>query len=269
MVIILKSIYSLIKNPKLLIPDIISIIISFILGTFFLKFNNLFSKDIYNSEIVKEIAYSIINNPDNSIKFFSSLIIALVLAFLVNLGITSIRFVLIKKTMKNKKLNLYESYKESHLYIWKIFFIRLFLALLYLVPLAALIFILNFLKFEISFILTMVLLLSSLFLIYLNSVFVFVYPILVLKNKKTAFAIKESYLYFKKNKAKCFFTFLFVSIISYSLSLIINFIVIYSGIIVYDSYSILGYIVSIAWLIKSILNSPINVWQDLYIFGKY
>ncbi|MBI2148838.1 hypothetical protein HYU23_04105 [Candidatus Woesearchaeota archaeon] len=260
----LYSIKSLKNNPVLYIPDLVFFVFAFGFTLLFFHLNNLTSIFGGQLEIFNNQIRSIVSTGPLFIRLIVSFIILIVINLIVGLSTIAMRFTIISYIIKNRKFKFFNVLKEHNKYILSVFLIKLFLFLMYFVP--AFVFLgVGFLYKQL--ILIMVFFLLVLFVMF-KFTFLFVYPVLFLKGiKNPVKVVRETLVYFRDNKLHCIIVGLFVGIMSFIISLVLNIIP-----VIWSSLNIFGQSLSILFIyliIKGLIEITINLWANLFIFKNY
>lgn len=266
---IVDSFKILFNNPKLFIPDLIGIIISFAIGIFFINYNKLSSIDIYNPEIAAQIAKNIVNHPPTFKKFLISIFVAILIAVALNLSIAAMRYIMIRKSIRKENISIINSYKESYNYIWKIMLIRIFTIMLYLIPATIFVTVLILLNISQTLLAVLTIIIFLILILVVSSIFLFIYPEMIFKNKSAILTIKETYVKFKSNYKKSIATFIISILITYSFIILTNLLLTYFGIRVLQFKPIFSILFVYIWIVKPLIQIPIRVWSDIFIFKNY
>lgn len=258
------SLNSIWKNLVLYLPDLAFFVGTFLLALLFLKINNLTSLlggqlDTFSSQL-------------RSISISGSLLFRLIVSFVVliivnvafGISAVTLRLYMVRGIIRKEKVTLWKFWKDSQSYVMPVFWLKLCLFFIYLIPVIVLIGI--GLLYQ-QLILIMILLVLIIF-IMLKFVFLFSYATLLLKNLRNPItALQSTANYFNQNKG----TVILVGVIVFAVNLIISGIISlapifwnslnYTGII---TVSIVLYI-----LIKALVDITVNVWSNIFIFKNY
>ena len=259
----------LINNLTLFVPDLLYTLLKIILFAVFFMLNFDFIKYIISSKIIENLSNPLATQDFgiNSIAYIKSMLISLLIVVvfgaLIKLGVTSIKYSMIKSIKLRERVSLKKSFYESKKFLWEIFKIRVLTTILVLIPILLVtgLFASIVLFFKNTILLIVLGILYSLFLItYLftfQMVFLFLFPTLFLKTKVGAFrTLLATYKYFKLNKMKCFLIVLMVLAISFGVSLF------------YIQFGIFPLFI-LVFLIKYFLGMAVNLWSGIFIFENF
>lgn len=256
-----KSWSELGNNIILLLPDLINLIFYLTFGYIILNIAGLydFFKDInllMNSENVNDTLFFLQSNLSTII---ISTVIFIIGAFLFNIAITATKFGMIRDVINKKRASFLVGLSYIKKYYGKIFSLKLWTLLIYLVVLIAAI-ILNIILRALGLDITS-LIISLMFLIVLVIItflsLMFRYPIMFTKNKNAKESINISYKFFKENKRY---------------SLVILGIIVLIVLAVSMAFSILGLIPYIGEFIQSLSSLGtlvISIWANIFLFNSY
>jgi len=257
-----NSVKLMLKNPVLYVPDIIYYAAAAILAYLFLYLNNLttiFSgTDLFVSRI-KEVA-----SASNLLyKLLFTLSAFVLVNFIVGLGTISLRYVLIKQLLENRKIEFLKAHKTVGRYVLDVFFLKILLLIIYLLPLAffaAIALLYNSLALP-------MIIFAALSIIILRFIFLFAYPALFLKGGKgAARTISLSVKYFRSRTGHVLITGIFILIVN----LIIN---IMSKNITesYAGFSLLSfnYAAVIGVVFLALVNISLIIWGAVFLFKNY
>jgi len=259
-----KGFNFIIKNPKLLVPDILFLFAILIISLIFVYVSGILN--IIFSENFQESLRLFISNMQSLIRVIITLVIAALLTFLTGIWVTAAKYELIKNITANKKITLKEAFKNSKHYLTKILLIKIATFILYLIPISIIILIINIFK---NTMLTVILLIMLFILLVILSIsLMYKYPVLFLKNKNVKDVLLGSYSFFRKNIKYTFLLILtalvvmiFIGSISSALSLLI--------LLTQNIYFLFIILVVIYTILRIIVNIIISVWVSTFIFISY
>ena len=256
-----ESIKILFKNPILYTPDLILYAITSMLTLAFLYFNGLhviFSDITLFTSRIRDLAGS----SGTFVKLISSLIVFMLVNIIFGLGTVCFRYVLIKNLIENKKISLKLAYKSAGKYLFPILGVKIFMILIYLLPLAIFISI----GFAYKPLLILMIFLLVLTWIFIKIFFLFTYPTLFLKHLKGPIKVlKESINYFENNKKHTFLTALFIFIVSLIVGLVATPVSPGLGV---NLLNITTYAI-VLFIIKSLIDITLMLWSLLFLFKNY
>jgi len=272
---ILNSFLQIKNNPRLLLPDLLSIFISIILVALFLQFNDLFSvlTSWGNQQELFLIFKQIFNHTPSLIRLIISFLVVLLINIAIGITLVALRYHLIKQILgKTQVLSFLESYKKATTYTWKLILTSLLVFIIFLIPftIISLPFFLIVKALPSSsywIIIPLILLIVLAILVFLVLRLALTYPFAALfLEKKTSplLCIKQSISFFRNNKKHVFFIFISIFIVQTLLGILFSF---GSGIL--SALSSPFSIIFIYSGIRIIINSILKVWQGLLIFKSY
>ena len=266
------------KNPKLFIPHILSILVTVVLGLVFLYFNNLFP---FLSLITDEAALqgalsSFLGNTPALFKLIISLVILLVINIAIGVTLIAMRYRLIRQVVKKEKFtSLFKTYKEASSYSISLVFTTLVLFFIALIPLALLLIPLAIFipaltsgsLWPIAPLAIIVLLVLAIF-VYLKLIFFYTFAALFLEKKTgPVLAIKQSIQFFKKHKKHVVYIFLTVAIVSIVVSALFS--ILNAVVAVASAYTALAFLAILFSILRFAVNIVLSIWQTLLIFRTY
>ena len=254
----------LIKNPRLLLPDIILLIFILIFSGLFVFISGVYT--IIFSVNFEESLRSLISNTPELMKVLLTLAVAALLSFITGITTSALKYELIKNIFVNKKITFMKAFSNSKYYFLPILYLKIATFIIYIIPLLILVLLVALFK---STILAAILIgLLLILYIILTLAFLFRYPILFLKTKKTKEILLASYNYFKQKKAYSLLLVLSIFIVSLILSLfttILNILLAFA-----QNLGIVFTILFILYVIIRILvNMVTSVWVSVFIFISY
>ncbi len=254
----------ILKNPRLLLPDIILLISIIIFSGLFVFISGVYTI-IFSANFEESLRQLISNTPELT-KVLITLAVAALLSFIVGISTTALKYELIKNIVSNKKITFMKAFSNSNAYFLPILSLKIATFIIYLIPLLILVLIVALFKSTVLSAILIVLLLSL--YIILTLAFLFRYPILFLKTKKTKEILLDSYKFFKQKKAYSLLIVLSILIVSIILSLIttiLEFLLTFA-----QNIGIIFTILSVLFIIIRILvNIITSVWVSIFIFISY
>ncbi len=256
-----KSWLELKKNIVLLLPDLINVLFIMALGYVILSITGLydFFKDmplLLNSENYYDTLFFIQNNLSTMIL---GAIIFVVVAFFVSIGISAVKFGMIRDVVNKKSASIKSGLGYVNKYYWRIFGVKIWTFLIYLgVIIATLIlyFVLSALQLGITAVIVSIIFLIVLVILVVLKL-LFRYAALFIKNSDSKKAIGLSYKFFKENKGYSLIVLCWVILVALVVSII---------------FDILGLIPGIGDIIQSLESLAtiiISVWANIFLFNSY
>ncbi|HLD10748.1 MAG TPA: hypothetical protein VJB89_01590 [Candidatus Nanoarchaeia archaeon] len=259
--------FSLLKNKKLWIPDIILVLITLILTFLLVYINNLSHIFNINSfDLIKAEFTKIMNNTPDLIKLMITSLIAILISLLAGISLIATKYTLIKETIANKKFKLKEIIKQSKKFIPGLIKLKICIIILYLIPLL----IVGYLAFFKSLELISTLIIILLFLFY-SLAFLFIDPILFYGEKRTFKILKQSYLIFKKTPKKTIIILIILGIISLlGISLISLYSYIKEDLTPQLTSTFLIYtFITFHFILRLLITVGTSLTKDIFIFKNY
>lgn len=211
----------LFNNLKLLIPDVVFIILSALIGLVILQVSGLFP-------IVKTVYvdrdFTVISNV--LVRTIISVVLFVVTTFVLGAGIRAVKYNFIKDVIKKKKVDLSKFFSYSNKDVFRVVSVRIFLFLVFLV----LMLIIGIFSGLLSLFLSKELIaLATMFILGLISIvysfsILFVYPLMFLKGESPWKSIRSSFDYFKKKTKHVIFVWLIITLTSYAITNIIGYV---------------------------------------------
>ena len=225
---------------KLLVPDIIFLIISFILLTIFTNYTGIAGL----SE--KELTLSISNNFK---QFLISISTFLIIGFFIGARLKSFKLMMILNAVESKKNKILDSYKKSKKFYWRIIHLKILSFLIFLIAFIAAIVIYSLI--ETIFTKLALAIVILIFLILVLSLF-FREAALFQKDIDPIQSIFNSFNTFKNNKFPVLTIVIIVFLINLGIAAMSN-------------------IVSYEWLLPAymLIVLLISAWSYLFIFNTY
>jgi membrane-anchored glycerophosphoryl diester phosphodiesterase (GDPDase) len=216
-----QSWLDLFGNLKLLIPDVVFIILSGLIGFVILQVSGLFPiiKTVYIDR-----DFTIISNV--LVRTIISVVLFVVTTFVLGAGIRAVKYNFIKDVIKKKKVDLSKFFSYSNKDVFRVVSVRVLLFLVFFV----LMLIIGLVSGLFSFVLSKELIaLATMFILGLASIIysfsiLFVYPLMFLKGESPWKSIKISFEYFKKKTKHVVFVWLIIILTSYAITNIISYV---------------------------------------------
>ncbi|MFA4886640.1 MAG: hypothetical protein WC595_00340 [Candidatus Nanoarchaeia archaeon] len=213
--------FKILKHPRVYIPDLLLFLISIGVLIGYLALNNLLSPLF---QINKAAAFSgaiktLVQSTPSLLRFIISTSVLVFLHLIFGISLISTRFVLLKYYLQGKTIDFIPALKEGQRYFWNVFFIKLFLFFLYLIPLTLFFTLILFTKKE--SILPFVFTILALLWLIIKALALFSYPILYLEQKSVR-AVLTSFKYALAKMKHVVLTLLFLTIISFFLNLFLT-----------------------------------------------
>lgn len=254
----------IIKNYKVLVPDILFILIALVISLIF-AFASGIIPIIFSQNFEEALRY-FIENTSNLIRLIISLAMAIILTFLVGISVTSTKYEFIKNILYNKKITLKKAFINSKKYFMKVFAIRISVFLLYLIPILITALIINLFKNTIiTFILLIIL---SLYLVILTISLIYRYPVLFLRNKNVYETLSASYKYFRKNIKYTLFILLTVFLVAFLIGFAIS-LIRFTIPSIQNASLLTAVSIFVYTIIRLFINVIISVWISIFIFISY
>lgn len=265
----------LFKKPRLMIPDLIFFMISFILGYLFLKSSGILEilKPLLIGETISNETIKTFLT-DNSVKLIISFSTFILTTFFFGASLVSFKYYLFKKITENAKISLIKDFRKSQDYLWKVIGIRIIEFVIIVagsIILGVLLTLINYFinsGFGSLIMSVLVLTLSIILALIFKLALLFRYPVLFYTNTTSWGAIKGSFLIFKKKNKRVFLVFLLL--LGINLSLAILGLVGNSFINLTKDLVILSTIIFVIITgLKVILSIVQSTWNDLFVFLIY
>ena len=256
------------KNLKFLlfIPDLVMLIISFLLGFSFVKYSGIIEFFNANNNLIDsfDTLIPLLSNfiQENILVFVIYLILFFITGFILGSGINAMKFGMMKDLVEKKKLDFKKMLRYGSKYFWDIVLMRLTVFIISLIVLLffSILIVLNALNIfynEIFFMIILFLFLIVLF--FLRLLFLFRYPALLIDRKNPIQIIKSLYLYLLKNFKYVFITWLITFLIGLIVVLLDFSLNIVYGVTLMIILLVIRYIISLIY----------GVWSNLFLFYMY
>ena len=125
------------KNPKIFVPDIISTIVTFLALFIFALVNNMIPFSNFSVEGVKSHSSSVLTSMfstlPGAVQLIISFLIVFILAVFIKMGLSSMRYSIIKEATFGIKLKYREHLRRSHHFIYSLFWLRTLILLIILI----------------------------------------------------------------------------------------------------------------------------------------
>ena len=268
--ILLNSLKAPIKQPLLFFPSTLLFLTNLGLILAFLLITGLFPLITKNPSLLFEqdigaiATYLNLSFGNNFLNIFLAFISFIIINFLVGSGLLAIKFGLIKMVAKNQKVTIKNAFKAGKMYTLRIIELKIFI----FVCMALLILVLNTIfPHVLSLSNSLIFITISYFMIkisyqIINFILLFRYPILLTKNKRAFFTIKETFKFFKAKTKFVIATWIIIFIITTITTLLLLFL--NTTLTVNLTYGLL-----IFYSIKTLTDIIISLWQDTFLFFVY
>ena len=265
--IINKSWKDLFDNGQVFIPDLLFVIVTFILGIITLYMSGVAGEVIslfklINSESGSAFALMGIGQvlADNILRVILSMLFFVFTTFFIGAGFEAVRYGMFRDLLAKKKINFIKSFvRLNKEFYWKLILMRIFVFLIFLAGLAAvgLVFgLLSVASVALGFV-AGVLLLIVLFIYFLLMLF-FVVPIVFTEKKKLTQSFKMSFKYSKKYLGHVVLSLLILIGIMILVSIAVNIIL-----IPFQTLILVNLVLS------SLLYLIPSVWSKYFVFVAY
>src|SRR3989338_3746562 len=213
--------FKILKHPQVYIPDLLLFLLSFGFLIAYLSLNNLLSPLF---QINKAAAFStaiktLVQSTPSLLRFIISTSVLVFLHLIFGISLISTRFILLRHYLHGKKTTFISAFKEAQTYFWNVFFIKLVLFFLYLIPIT--LFFAVILVSRKESILPYAFTLLALFWLIIKFLSLFAYPILYLEQKSVR-ALLTSFKYAFNKKKHVVLTLLFLTLVSFFLNLFLT-----------------------------------------------
>lgn len=285
--LVFKSIRKLRENPTVLVPSLLFFCILAIGRSLMYKYGKFAELFQLADNVVKSNVKSAVISEAFQFDMFTSFFqtywpqlvtsaaIFFASTFLIGVGAMVFEYVMVRNMVNEKPIKLWEDRQEKKKYFWSVVFIRLFVYVISFIVLA-LVGVLSILLYPSTGKMTTAVItigaalglitLALLALIKLG--FMFRYAILIMeKSRNPVYVIKESLLYFRKNPAHTFYTWLTLLIVSIGIGIAgmileyVNAELVKIGIPAIFNF-VLPFIVILLGMI-------FQVWSDVFLFYCY
>tara|TARA_Y100000310_G_scaffold342470_1_gene445894 strand:- start:1101 stop:1982 length:882 start_codon:yes stop_codon:yes gene_type:complete len=283
-----KSLKYLIKYPILFLPDIILMLISYILlyllyiYTGAADLSSLITSIANGAEaeaaVVEALRIFVLENLN---KVIVSVISFFVITFVVGVGVAVIKFEMIRDMLLKRKPSIQKAWKNRKSFFWPVVLLNFLIFLISVISLIIVFALSGFVFLLINpFTSTGALVLSgaiavistiALLLIVKFSI-LFRYPIMFIKGKKNAWkVVKESYYFFRKKPLFVIITWLIIFIVGILFSLAGSFIGAFftslNTLINVEMFILI--LTALSWIIRSIFSLAADIWGNVYLFAKF
>tara|TARA_Y100000310_G_scaffold18086_1_gene17849 strand:- start:3690 stop:4487 length:798 start_codon:yes stop_codon:yes gene_type:complete len=225
---------------KLLVPDVIFLIISFILLTAFTKYTGI-------TGLTEEQISTVI--VENLTQFLGSMTVFLIVGFFIGARLKSFKLMMILNAINSKKNEIVDSYKKSKKFYWKVIVLKLLSFLILLGVFVAAMVVYSLIELiHPGFALAVVILMFTILALALF----FREAALFQKDIKPTEALSNSFKIFKKHKLLVFIIMVIVFVINIGIAAISN-------------------LLSQEWLLPVYMFVVllISAWSYLFIFNTY
>lgn len=273
---VVKGLKTLKDNWKIFIPGLFALVISLLFSLIFIYINDLFPilfrdpSALFVSgglaAIAKKIS-SVLITQSQWMKIILSLAGFVMANFFVGSGLIAIKFSMIDKALKKKKIDLRQSFFDSGKYYWRVIEMRVMVFVLIII-LSLILSLPLFILFRylgnsllIASVVVLILLLIRLLLLYR-------YPILFRDNVKVASALAKSMGVFKSKSNYTFSVWLITIALLFMSGLFFEF----GRIVLADVfYGLVGFsiVLILFYFIKEILMVIVNTFIDVFVFVSY
>ena len=183
--------------------------------------------------------------------------IALAINIAAGLSLISTRLVLVDAALKKKKLTFLAAYKKSHALFVRLFGVKALLLLLFglMFSLGAVLAV----AYPAALLVTLAV--TFLVLLYLKLLFLFVYPVLVRKNKGAVDTLKLTAAYFNAHRKHALFTLLLLIFVAFVLQ-------IFTGVLSVLAEPI-ALLATLMGIVSFFVNIVTGVWSTVFLFDQY
>lgn len=256
------------NNPILFLPDFIMMVATLLLGWLFLHFSGitqfLASPDIIAKEIEELMPIVTGFFQENLLKLIIAFSLFILTSFILGSGLLAMKLGMMRDFVSNKKLSLKRMWGNSR-HFWDVVYMKI---LMFLIGIVFFLFFFGSGLILYTMLPRVIAILAAalifvIVIILLTLILLFRYPILFLDKKNPIAAIKDSLIYFNKNKKHVLFIWLIILAVTIGIKLFEGMI---SPIIQYKS---VFYSIFLLNLIRSLFNLLIGVWSSLFRFKMY
>ena len=261
-----SSLATLKNKPSLYIPDLVFFIATAVISLLFLSYNSLTSIFTGGISIFNSQLKNILSSTPSLLKFVISFLVLGMVNLVIGLTTLTMRFTMIKNTVKGNKFTVFSAWKEYKKYILSLFILKVILLVVYFVPLLVLIGIGILYK---QLLLIMVFVLLIVYLVF-KFVFLFSYPVLFIDNVKNPIkVIRKAVDYFGSNRLHSIIVGLFVLLVGLIMTVVLNiFPILWSKAGVY-LFGPITLIPIIYLVVKTLIDVTVNLWMNLFVFKNY
>ena len=267
--VFIKSWKDLKQNPILFLPDVIILVVNIILGVLFLNYSGLLKLLTDPDVIVKELEAMIpiitLFLKENLLKIILSFALFVLTSFVIGSGLVAMKMGMMKELIQEKKLTLKGMFNNGK-YAFQVISMKM---IMFVVGVVTFLFILGtgiilstFIQKGLVIIVMGVF--FPLFVILLQLILLFRYPIMFLENRHPITAVKESFDYLIKNKKHVFI----VWVIVFAISLITVPLSSYMGFIE-QKVALLSATLIVGYLLRNIMKMIVGVWSEMFKFRNY
>ncbi|MDP3918881.1 MAG: hypothetical protein Q8Q35_03215 [Nanoarchaeota archaeon] len=275
-----RSFKHLIANPKLFIPDLVLIAVSYLMlyliylytgvGDILTLLQN--ASDIPILEVLKN--YIIQNLPEVIISF----VIFVIVTFFLGVGVIVMRFEMIKDILKTGNSSLRKAWKAHRSYFWSVVFLRLLIFLISIIALGVVFLgsglfylILNPFSTNLALSISAVIaiLLTMVLVLLIKFAIMFRYPIMFLKGKKNSWKIlKDAITFFKKDPLFVIITWAIIFLVGLAFSILGSGLGLLSS--AFSSFITVSIILTVlVSIINILIDLSAELWGAIYLFDKF
>ncbi len=279
-----ESLKVLKKNPVLFLPDLVLILITYLLFYLIYLYTGVGDLVSLLNASEEELFGQVITTffKDNLSEIILSVITFFVVTFTLGVGVAVVKYSMIKQVLHKKKVSIKKSWNEKKHYFWSVVLLRVTIFLIGVVALILIFFFSTviYMIFNLFVGKTIALsiggvvagLLTILSIIVLKFVIFFRYPIMFLKEIRNPIVVlRKAYQYLRKNPFYVFVTWLII----FSLSLV-------SGIIFWAlgvpmnkligliSITAVSLTLTVVWtLFTGLIGLVVELWGTVFLFKRY